>query len=819
MRTRRSVLLRTGAFLLALAGAAAAQDAKDPSLADALAKLDPFVTGGEQRQELRQMLGRHLRSRIEEANRKSSEAWKRIETREQWEAFLEERRYDQMPAEEKSREEFDRARLLNLKADRERLRDSTEVTGAIEGDGFRIHNVVYPSRMGLWISANLYLPAEPHESMPGILLSHSHHNPKEQGELQDMGMTWARAGCAVLVPDHLGHGERREHPFACAADFDGQFAVGRQDYYFRYDLGMQLHLAGESLMEQFVADLQRGVSVLLNQKGVDPQRIILLGAVAGGGDPAGYTAAADKRIACVAPFNFGGPQPETRYPLPEDAETGFNYAGSGSWESTRNVSGSAARGALPWVVVGSVAPRKLIHAHEFSWDGERDPVWKRYEKIWGFYDARDNLAFAHGGGTIRVNNAEATHCNNIGRVHRKLIHEEFRKWYGIDVTPEKEYSQRRDATELRCFTDEWRKGQEKIEAVEPVAREFRRPLHEALADDARRRIAQRVRVAKEIENASPDDLGPLRHLEREFWLRFLGRNAPAVTATTVAREDIGGVSLRRCLVQSALDISIPVLLLLPPGAKDDTHPVVIAVAFGGKAPFLQHRSDDIARLLDSGIAVCLADLRGCGETGGSDRGQYSETTAHSSTELMLGGTMLGKRVQDLRVVAEWLRGHFRVDRKRIALWGDSFTEPLAADATFKYPRRIDNRPSESDPMGSLVVLLAALADEEIRTVYAHGGIVSYLSVLESPYVQLPHDCVVPGVFETGDLPELVATLAPRPVRLEGLVDGVNRIVTEDRLKVTYARATERYEDENAGGKLVIQPSRSSPAAWLIKQLK
>jgi hypothetical protein len=112
-----------------------------------------------------------------------------------------------------------------------------------------------------------------------------------------------------------------------------------------------------------------------------------------------------------------------------------------------------------------------------------------------------------------------------------------------------------------------------------------------------------------------------------------------------------------------------------------------------------------------------------------------------------------------------------------------------------------------------------LADEEIRAVYAQGGLVSYLSVLESPFVQLPHDCVVPGVFETGDLPELVAALAPRPVKLEGLVDGVNRIVTEDRLKVTYARASERYEDENANHSLSIQQERSSPAAWLIEQLR
>src|SRR5262245_64743856 len=107
------------------------------------------------------------------------------------------------------------------------------------------------------------------------------------------------------------------------------------------------------------------VDALVARPGVDSKRIILLGSVAGGGDPAGVTAALDQRIACVVPFNFGGPQPENRYPLPDDAETSFNYAGGGSWESTRNLARSAADGFLPWVIVGSVAPRKLIHAHEF----------------------------------------------------------------------------------------------------------------------------------------------------------------------------------------------------------------------------------------------------------------------------------------------------------------------------------------------------------------------------------------------------------------------------------------------------------------------
>jgi cephalosporin-C deacetylase-like acetyl esterase len=790
MAARRVCLvLLTAAALVMIGGLAPADEpAAKPSLAETLAKLDPYVTSGEQRQQLRQMLGKQLRGRIEEANRASSRAWQDVDSKDDWQALCA------------------NCGLTEFAFPKEILQPKLHVSGSHQGDGYRIDNLLYQWHEGLWITANLYLPAEPRESMPGMLLSHSHHSPKEQGELQDMGMTWARAGCAVLVPDHLGHGERREHPFKSAADFDGQFAVGRQDYNFRYDTGMQLALSGSTLIKHFSADLMCGVSVLLAQKGVDPKRIILLGAVAGGGDPAAYTAAFESRIDCVVPFNFGGPQPETRYPLPDDAETWFNYAGGGSWESTRNIAGSAAEGSLPWVIVGSVAPRKVIHAHEFSWDRERDPVWKRYEKIWGFYDARDNLAFAHGGGTIRVNNAEATHCNNIGRVHRKLIHEAFRKWFGIDVTPEKEYSQRRDAAELRCWTDEWR------QKLKP------QPLHEVLAKEAGKDV---VAIRRDLEE---EETPVLRRLKlRATWDAHLIDEEAFTSRTpkemTLGRGTVGDVSLRRALLTTDKGIDVPVLLLIPPGTQQDVHPVVVAVAFDGKAAFLKHRSGEIAKLLEKGVAVCLADLRGCGETGDSDRGQQSETTAYSSTELMLSGTMLGQRVQDLRAVVQWLRGHFRVDPKRIALWGDSFTPPLAADAAFKYPRRIDNRPPESDPMGSLVVLLTALADEDIRAVYAHGGIVSYLSVLESPFVQLPHDCVVPGVYSTGDLPELVATMSPRPLRLEGLVDGVNRIVTEDKLKATYARAIERYETDDASKKLSIQPERSSPAEWLIEQLK
>src|SRR5262245_33790119 len=230
----RSSLLTLVLTMLLAAFTAADEPADQASkdIATALRELSAKLAADPNRDPLRQTLGRALHDEITAANRRSSEEWGKIHAREEWERF----------------------RAEKLKALRESLGTPPErpavpkvlVTGELAGEGFKIRNLVYQSRPGLVVTANVYVPDPPRRSMPGILLSHSHNNPKHEGELQDMGMTWARAGCYVLVPDHLGHGERRQHPFASAADFPEQFPVSRQDYNFRYDTSLQLYLVGES---------------------------------------------------------------------------------------------------------------------------------------------------------------------------------------------------------------------------------------------------------------------------------------------------------------------------------------------------------------------------------------------------------------------------------------------------------------------------------------------------------------------------------------------------------------------------------------------
>ena len=92
-------------------------------------------------------------------------------------------------------------------------------------------------------------------------------------------------------------------------------------------------------------------------------------------------------------------------------------------------------------------------------------------------------------------------------------------------------------------------------------------------------------------------------------------------------------------------------------------------------------------------------------------------------------------------------------------------------------------------------------------------------MLEGPFVQIPHDVVIPGVLAVGDLPELAAAVAPRPLRLDATVDGQNRRCTEQTVRRIYAPAIAEYRRQNSLGQLNLHRSDPSATAWLLSQLK
>lgn len=739
-----------------------------------------IVRGKVRQPPLATMLASDVQARLHMANRVDARAWDLVRTRADWERF----RAARLAALRSALGEFPPVpRDLKVRS-----------TGRHEGDGYQVDNLVFESRPGLIVTANLYRPAKPTASMPGLLICHSHHQPKHTGARQDMGMTWARAGCVVLVPDLLGNGERRQHPFGSATD------SAPHDYHFRYDTGIQLHLIGESLMGWLAWDVMRGVDLLLAQPGIDPKRIVVISEPAGGGDVAAVAAALDSRITGVMVNNFGGPEPETSYPLPRDAEESFDYAGSGSWESTRNLRLSARDGFLPWVIVASAAPRSLIYYHEFFWDREHDPVWKRLQKVHALYDAPDSLTGLAGRGFVVGTEPENTHWLPI---NREVLYPVLERWFHIP-NPRKEYSQRRPAEELLCLTPELRKEVQ--------------PLHRLAA----RRGTEQVTAARaEFARLLP---GERRDRLRQGWTRLLGdvapRSDPIVRELTQDSQPLGTVSVTRIHLCTEPGIVVPVLLLVPP-AKEGKLSVVIGLAQEGKQEFLRHRAEAVAKLLREGVAVCLPDLRGCGETSpGEARDRRSAATSISASEWMLGQSVLGGRLRDLRAVIRHLRHRPQLDTGRLLLWGDSFATVNPPDRDLQVPHASSTRPAQAEPLGGLLALLIALFEDDVRAVFAQGGLSDYQSVLQGQFCYLPHDAIVPGILTIGDLPETAVALAPRPLWLAGLVDGHNQEVSAKELARRYDSARAVYGRLTADRLRVSgKPREEEIVRWLTTQAR
>jgi hypothetical protein len=342
----------------------------------------------------------------------------------------------------------------------------------------------------------------------------------------------------------------------------------------------------------------------------------------------------------------------------------------------------------------------------------------------------------------------------------------------------REYQAPRAPAELACL-----EGGDSAQALTTT------PVHR-LAD----RIAQERMTAFRAELAR---LTPAarRKAMQHAWAGLLGDIDPgAPHGPQPAAAGEGPIRVIRAACAPAQGILVPVLVLLPAASRSPSMPCVVGVAQDGKAGFLKHRPDEIARLLARGIAVCLPDLRGTGETSlGTDRGRSSEATALSSGELMLGNTFVGLRLKDLRSVLRWLRTVPEIDAQRIALWGDSFAPENGPDRRLDVPLGISEEPLSAEPLGPLLALLAGLFEDEVAAVVAQNGLIGFRSALQSPFVCIPHDVVVPGLLTAGDVGDLAAVLAPQPLLVQRFVDGANRAVSVEAARASWAGAASAFQ--------------------------
>jgi hypothetical protein len=94
-------------------------------------------------------------------------------------------------------------------------------------------------------------------------------------------------------------------------------------------------------------------------------------------------------------------------------------------------------------------------------------------------------------------------------------------------------------------------------------------------------------------------------------------------------------------------------------------------------------------------------------------------------------------------------------------------------------------------------------------------------LLRGPFSYVPHEALIPGALTAGDLSDVAAALAPRPLRMENLVDGLDHSVEPVEMARIIEPARSAYREPDTGTSLQLGEgdAASPPAArWLLESL-
>ncbi len=175
---------------------------------------------------------------------------------------------------------------------------NAQITGTTETRDHRIENILFHSRPGSLVSANLYLPRDQSARVPAVLGTCGHDAEGKEAKIyQEFCQRLTRAGFAVLIYDPFNQGERDQYWHL--AD-KGPVASCTHAHNM---MGKQLELNGEFFGMWRVWDGIRALDYLLARPEIDPTHIGLTGN-SGGGTVSTWLWPIEERITMAAPSCF-----------------------------------------------------------------------------------------------------------------------------------------------------------------------------------------------------------------------------------------------------------------------------------------------------------------------------------------------------------------------------------------------------------------------------------------------------------------------------------------------------------------------------------
>jgi dienelactone hydrolase len=491
---------------------------------------------------------------------------------------------------------------------------NARVAGKFERARYQLQKVVYESRPGVVVSANLYIPQTHHPPYPGVLFQMG-HSPlgKAYEPYQRCCQGLAQLGYLVLAFDPIGQGERIGYPDPSGTGTRLGSATAEHSL-----PGKQMVLLGDTASRHQVWDAIRSLDYLAAHPLVDPERLASTGQ-SGGGTLTMLLSCADARLS-VAAVSSGNTE--------DFACAHFDSPGSTD-DAEQDFINSGPVGFDRWDLLYPFAPKPLlILVSEHDFFGTYSP---RY-----LDDGRSEF-------------------KKLANVYKVLGHSDRLSWQSTPLPHGLTYDLR---VKIYNWFERWLKNSEKrIEQEPPTQPEPANILW----------VGASGNVARDYGSLRPFDLVRKRTSSASIatssssWRKSLPDVPPlnGCKLRMLGSARLAGTRVFAAEVNSAPHIWVPAWVFVP-DKQDPNRPVLIALDDRGRNAqagegHLYHK------LAQTGQIVCAADIRDIGdmqpEVGRGNPGYmipHEKEEANAWAALILGIPLLSQRITDIVALAQAL---------------------------------------------------------------------------------------------------------------------------------------------------------------------
>jgi dienelactone hydrolase len=575
------------------------------------------------------------------------------------------------------------------------------ITGTLERDQYKIEKIIFESRPGFLVTANLYIPKGRRFPLPGVVGTCGHSsNGKAAEAYQSFAQGLARQGYVVLIYDPLGQGERLQYP---DKNLKSKVGVGVREHLYA---GNQQFLVGEFIGSWRAWDGIRALDYLLTRKEVDPKKIGVTGN-SGGGTMTTWLCGVESRWTMGAPSCFVTTfRRNTENELPADTEQCPPKA--------------LALGLDHSDFLAAMAPKPvIILAKEKDYFDARgaEEAYNRLKSLYSLLGAEKNIDLFIGPG-----------YHGYSRENREAMYHLFNRTTGIsDAQTEPELIIEKDET-LYCTP----RGQVCELDSRPVY-SYTKDISQALVKKRRKNLSasglkRRIVRTLRLRNWNDQDTPEYRILRnwrsrqypKRYWTTYTVETEPGILAVVYRLSDER-------------------LMSRPP--KGQKRAIL----------YVSHQSSDaelrneplIKEMLktepDSAFYTC--DVRGLGESQPETCNENSFLNVYGCDyfyaihSIMLDKPYTGQRTYDLLRVIDWLKSNGHDEVHLVAKgWG-------AIPATF-----------------------TAVLSDNVKQVTLKNALTSYTDIAESQTYSWPLSSLVPDILKSFDLPDCYRILRNKKLK-------------------------------------------------------